>query len=137
MAASDDFKEKLKAGKIVDALTLALTQAIELEVTTWVSSEEANQPQPGHYLRTRMNIVDGKIENEVGSEFIGNGSYTDLQKFHLEQLKEGQQITQRNLESLQKLFVVLTSTLSQLPQSSRRLSEEKPSALSPAQDTSQ
>jgi len=38
MATSDDFKEKLKAGKIVDALTLALGESVELEITTWVCS---------------------------------------------------------------------------------------------------
>lgn len=140
MTASDEFKEKLKAGEIFDAFNLAISEAIELEITTWVSSSDsdnqssgnANQPKPGYCMRTRMNLVDGKIENEVGSQFIGNGPYTELMQFHLEQVKEGRQIVLKNLESLQKMFVVLTSTLSQLPQtSSRRLEQEKP-ALSPS-----
>lgn len=40
MASSDDFKEQLKAGKIVEALALALGKDAELEITTWVSSSE-------------------------------------------------------------------------------------------------
>jgi hypothetical protein len=130
MAASDDFKEYLKAGKIADALTLALGEAIELEITTWVSSESAtdasgsntnaSQALPGHRMRTRINIVDGDIENEVGSQFLGYGPYTDLKQFHLEQVQAGRQILQHNIATLQQLFMIMTSTLSHIPQASRR-----------------
>ena len=128
MAISDDFKEKLKAGKIVDALTLALGEAVELEITTWVSSPnseaktslEGERPPADCRMRTRINIVDGEIDNEVGSKFIGNGPYTELQQFHMEQVQEGRQTIQQNLENLQQLFTVLTSTLSRLPQASHR-----------------
>jgi|SRR5919199_3006920 hypothetical protein len=140
MAISDDFKEQLKAGRIVDALTLALGEAVELEITTWVSSSknseantsaEAEKPAPDSRMRTRMNIVDGAIDNEVGSRFIGNGPYTELRQFHMEQVQQGRQIIQHNLENLQQLFTVLTSTLAQLPQTSRRLAEGN-SVLSPS-----
>src|SRR5919199_2357176 len=140
MAISDDFKEQLKAGKIVDALTLALGEAVELEITTWVSSSKSDAttsterdhlPPADCRMRTRMNIVDGDIDNEVGTQFIGNGPYTELRQFHMEQVQEGRQIIQHNLENLQQLFTVLTSTLAQLPQTSRRLAEGN-SVLSPS-----
>lgn len=139
MTTSDDFKEQLKAGKIIDALTLALGQAVELEITTWVSSAnsdsktsaEANQSSPDRRMRTRLNIVDGNIDNEVGSQFIGNGPYTELQQFHRLQVQEGAQMIQQNLQNLQQLFAVLTSTLSQLPQASPRPIASK-SVLSPS-----
>jgi hypothetical protein len=140
MAISDDFKAQLKAGKIVDALTLALGEAVELEITTWVSSSKnsedknsiaAEKPAPDCRMRTRMNIVDGAIDNEVGSRFIGNGPYTELRQFHMEQVQQGREIIQQNLENLQQLFTVLTSTLSQLPQASRQVGDGK-SALSPS-----
>jgi hypothetical protein len=129
MAISDDFKEQLKAGKIVDALTLALGEAVELEITTWVSSSKSDAttsterdhlPPPDCRMRTRINIVDGNIDNEVGSQFIGNGPYTELRQFHQEQVQEGRQVIQQNLENLQQLFTVLTNTLSKLPQASNR-----------------
>jgi hypothetical protein len=130
MAISDDFKEQLKAGRIVDALTLALGEAVELEITTWVSSSknsethtssETAKPAPDSRMRTRLNIVDGAIDNEVGSRFIGNGPYTELREFHMEQVQQGRQIIQHNLENLQQLFTVLTHTLTHLPPASRRL----------------
>ena len=139
MAISDDFKEKLKAGKIVDALTLALGEAVELEITTWVSSSnlevktsvEGEKPPADCRIRTRINIVEGEIDNEVGSKFIGNGPYTELRQFHIEQVQEGRQTIQQNLENLEQLFTVLTSTLSRLPQASQRSTDGK-AVLSPS-----
>jgi hypothetical protein len=131
VAAIDEFKDKLRSGEIFEALTIAMSEAIELKVTTWISSAEspptsqdfyANgtlkedlQPSKGSCLSTRINLVDGEIENEIGSEFIGNEAYAELQKFHLEQVKEGREILLKNIESLQKIFVVMTNTMSQLP----------------------
>lgn len=144
MAISDEFKAQLKAGKIVDALTLALGEAIELEITTWVSSSntsdapilEAREQIPGdRKMRTRINIVDGDIDNEVGAQFIGNGPYTELRQFHMEQVQEGRQIIQNNLESLHHLFTVLTNTLSKLPPSARRRADGTP-ILSPSSEDS-
>jgi hypothetical protein len=132
MAISDDFKEQLKAGRIVDALTLALGEAVELEITTWVSSSknsetttsaDSEKPAPDSRMRTRMNILEGAIDTEVGSRFIGNGPYTELRQFHMEQVQQGRQIIQHNLENLQQLFTVLTSTLTHLPQASHRLGD--------------
>ena len=138
MAASEEFKAQLKAGKIVDALTLALSEAVDLEITTWVSpasgNSDSDSPLPGHRLRTHINLIEGKIENEVGDQFLENGSYSELHKFHLEQVKEGRQTIQKNLESLQKMFVVLSNTLSQMPQTtSKQLQEEYP-ALFPTSE---
>jgi hypothetical protein len=139
MATSDDFKEQLKAGKIVDALTLALSEAVELEITTWVSSAksdantslEADHPSADCRMRTRLNILEGNIDNEVGTQFIGNGPYTELRQFHQEQVQEGRQIVQQNLDNLQHLFTILTTTLSKLPQASRQLADGN-SVLSPS-----
>jgi len=141
MATSDDFKEKLKAGKIVDALTLALGESVELEITTWVcsanskaeTSAEDTLPPADCRMRTRMNIVEGAIDNEVGSQFIGNGPYTELRQFHMAQVQEGSQIIQKNLENLQQLFSIATSIISQLPQASRRRADGN-SVLSPSSE---
>jgi len=110
MAAIDDFKKQLKAGKIIDAFQTALSEAAELEITTWVSSPESPNPeesQPGDRLRTRINIIEGHIDNEVGAEFVGDGAYKELQQLHISQVQESHKIIQNNLNSLQKLFGLL------------------------------
>ena len=105
MAASDDFKQKLKAGKIVEALSTALSEAIELEITTWVATDsDREQPEPGSRMQTRINIVDGDITNEIGNQFLDTGPYSELRQFHLEQVQQSREIIQDNLKSLQKLF---------------------------------
>ena len=110
MASSDDFREQLKAGNITEALALALSKAVELKITTWVASgtddAEAVEAKPGHRLRTHLNHLEGKIENEIGDQFIGNGPYRELRQFHLDQIAEGNKIIQNNLKSLHKLFEV-------------------------------
>jgi hypothetical protein len=112
MASSDDFKAQLKAGNITEAIALALSEAVELKFTTWVPSEEdveASEAKPGHRLRTRINMIEGEVEHEVGEEFIGNGRYRELKQFHLEQVAQGSQLIENNLKSLQKLFEVLVA----------------------------
>ncbi|MBD2743536.1 hypothetical protein [Coleofasciculus sp. FACHB-1120] len=113
MTASDKFKQQLKAGKIVEALSTALSETIELEITTWVSSADIDdnrseeQPQPGSRMQTRINIVEGDITNEIGDRFLNNGPYSELRQFHLEQVQQSREIINDNLKSLQKLFGML------------------------------
>lgn len=140
MSTSDDFKQQLKAGKIIDALTLALGEAVELEITTWVSSANDSKTSveatsSSDRMRTRINIVDGDINNEVGTQFIGDGPYTELQQFHSSQVQDAPLMIQHNLANLQQLFSVLTSTLSQLPTASPRRVEGN-SVLPASEDNS-
>lgn len=125
MAASDEFKALLRAGKFADALTLALSESIEIEITTWVSSE-TEEFSPSRRLRTRINLVEGEIENELGRELISNGVYANLQQFHLEQVQAGRQTLLRNLASLQEIFGGLNNTLSQLRQAQGQNSQALP-----------
>ncbi len=119
MAASDDFKQLLKAGKIVEALALALGEAVELKITTWVSTESTADAQAstfgqdsatsGNRMETRINLVDGEIDNEIGNQFIANGPYTELRNFHQQQIAQSYKFIQNNLHSLQQLLEVWAS----------------------------
>lgn len=113
MASSDDFREQLKIGNIREALAIALSDATELKITTWVASQpdavEETEAKPGHRLRTRINLIEGAIENEIGDQFIANGRFRELRQFHLEQVADSNKIIKNNLKSLQKLFEVLVA----------------------------
>ncbi|HEY9700877.1 MAG TPA: hypothetical protein V6C58_00430, partial [Allocoleopsis sp.] len=102
MTISDEFQAQIRSGNIVEALTMAIGGAIELEITTWVASSQSNTDEhsAGNRIRTRISIVDGEIDNEVGSKFIGIGPYTELRELHLQQVQQGRDIIQRNLENL-------------------------------------
>jgi hypothetical protein len=134
MSAMKEFREKIRAGEIFDALTLAMSEAVELKITTWVAAPEADtqvdNSQPGYRLRTRMNLVSGEVENEIGSEFMHNPAYAQLQKLHLEQVQQGREILIKNLESLQAMFAIFNETLTDLPPQQEQLEASKLSALS-------
>ncbi len=113
MASSDNFREQLKAGNITEALALALSKTTALKITTWVASGtdevETGTGKPSDRLRTSINAIEGKFENEIGEQFIGNGRYRELRQFHFDQVAQSSKIIQSNLKSLQKLFEVLVA----------------------------
>ncbi|MEH2409409.1 hypothetical protein [Nostoc sp.] len=119
---SSEFKRKLNQmntkgegfniDDVIDAIKTAIVEVVELEITTWVpdSSTQFEELQgqqiakPGNRMYTRINLIDGDINNEVGSQFLGSGPYTELRDFHLSQIKESRDIMQKNIETLQKLY---------------------------------
>ena len=113
MSASDEFRAKITAGEMLDAMAIAMSEAIELNITTWIT-DEADSPgqesQPGHRMRTRINLIDGEVDNEIGREFATNPAYDQLQKLHLEQVRKGREILLNNLASLQSMFAMLNET---------------------------
>ena len=126
MTAMEEFRNKIRAKQMLEALTLAMSEAIELNITTWVASSEidsAEESQPGYRLHTRINLVEGEVENEIGSEFLKNPAYSELQKLHLEQVRQSRTTLLKNINSLQKMFAVVSDTF---PEPSQ-LSGDRPS----------
>lgn len=129
MPASDKFKGELQNNNFVGALKTALSEVIELEIVTWVvpadqddlGQDTPENALPGHLMRTRINLVDGDIDNEIGSHFVGSGPYTELRQFHLEQVQKGQDTIQKNLTNLKQLFEILVEKIHGLPQTERLL----------------
>lgn len=137
---SSEFKRKVKnlntkgegfnIDDIIDAIQTAIVEVVELEITTWVpeSSTQIEEiqgqqiAQPGNRMHTIINLIDGDINNEVGSQFVGSGSYTELREFHLSQIKESREIMQKNIESLQKLYGFFIEIMK-----SRKTSQQSPS----------
>ncbi|MDJ0691270.1 MAG: hypothetical protein QNJ41_22530 [Xenococcaceae cyanobacterium MO_188.B32] len=125
MTAIEEFKQKIREGKLFDAFTLAVSEAIELKITTWVSSSNletqaiiaGGKPFSESCLCTRINLVNGEIENEIGSEIINNQNYAELKKLHQEQVTKGRETILKNLEGLQKMFAIVGSTLAEIPKS--------------------
>jgi hypothetical protein len=113
MAASDDFKKALRSGNLTEAFAIAMGQAVELKISTRIvpsntdgtSRSDLGRIDPDCRLRTKLNLVEGKIENEVGNRFIsGDSSYGEIRRFHIEQVAQGHETIASNIESLQKMF---------------------------------
>jgi hypothetical protein len=110
MASSEQFKQAIKTGKLQEALLIAMGQGFELDITTGVNfTEDQPHPPSGKHLRTRINLVRGEIDNEIGEDFLHNGVVKELEKLHSAQIATAPQILQSNLESLQKIFRLATS----------------------------
>ena len=123
MTSNENFKQALIAGKLDEALAIAISQAPELKITTSIVSSlpqaetDSNSPSPNFVttkrLHTRINLVEGEIHNEISEDLIGNIDSQELQKFHFEQVSKGHQIIQKNLESLQNIFRLMTTVRQQ------------------------
>jgi hypothetical protein len=127
MTSNEDFKKALRAGKLSEAFLVAMSHAPELNITTRIVSPQENdqqaenaQPQRGNYLRTQINLIEGKIDNEIGEQLIGD-RYPEIQQFHLQQVAQGHQTIQQNLVSLQKMFRLM-SAFQQQQKASEQLS---------------
>lgn len=108
MASSKEFKQAIKEGRLNDAFVIAMSNAPELHITTWVASDDSEtKPLEEECLRTHVNLVEGEIVNEIGEELIGDNLYGTLQQFHLQQVTQGHQTISQNLQSLQQMFRLL------------------------------
>ena len=110
MASSTEFKKALREGKFSEALAIAMGNAPELRITTWISSPEDNSAQPsrGKCLKTHVNLVEGKITNAIGQDLMGDSLYGAIQKFHSQQVNQGHQAISENLRSLQQMFRLMS-----------------------------
>jgi hypothetical protein len=130
MVVNEEFKRLLQTGQFNEALLLALEQAMEIEVTTWVASGQEVEAAPGQRLRSRLNLIAGELEHEIGEEFLDNPAYQQLQQFHLDQVQASRQTMVQNVETLQQLFTVLTRLL---PSASKAV-ESKELSPNPEED---
>lgn len=129
MTISQEFKEKIRAGKFREALILALSESVELKVTTWIVSN-SQETESDQYISTEVNLVEGEITNSIAQEMLGNPAYQELCKLHFDQVKQGQQIVFNNLKSFQTMLAFLEGA-----SDSRELTGNSPASL-PFEDNS-
>ncbi len=113
MTKGEDFKQAIKAGNINEAFLVAMSNAPELNITTKIitadgHSTDVGQPEIDNYLHTHINLIEGKVENEIGEKLTGD-RYSEIKQFHLQQVTKGHQTIQQNLLSLQRMFQLMSS----------------------------
>ncbi|QLE43441.1 hypothetical protein FD723_25375 [Nostoc sp. C052] len=103
-------KKGLDVDEIINAIKTVIVEVIDLKITTWVaesseqSQNEITSAKPGNRIYTRINLVNGDIENEIGSQFTDSGPYKEIREFHLTQVKDSREIIHKNIESVEKLY---------------------------------
>jgi hypothetical protein len=113
MTSSEDFKQAIRAGNISEAFLVAMSNAPQLNITTKIVTADgqkidADDAQMDNYLHTHINLIEGKVENEIGEKLTGD-RYSEIKQFHLQQVTQGHQTIQHNLLSLQKMFQLMSS----------------------------
>jgi hypothetical protein len=109
MISSQEFHQKLQAGKIYEALTLVMQSAIELDVTTRITEDlEHNQSESCEYLRTKIDLLTGSVENEVSENLLADSpNYLKLQQLHLDRINNTHQIVRDCLHQIRAILTVL------------------------------
>ncbi len=117
MISSEEFQQKLQAGQIQAALALAgcdpsrlqevFTQ--ELDITTRIRADARSSGN--EYLRTKINLLTGAIENEVGGGVaIEENSYIALKQLHIDQILTSYQIVSSHLDRITAILTALLPT---------------------------
>ncbi|MGQ9865365.1 MAG: hypothetical protein ACUVSQ_03650 [Pseudanabaenaceae cyanobacterium] len=98
------FRQKLEeTNDLGEALRAVLADLFVLKIVTWVAEEGDTEPQPGHRLRTQIDLIDGDIENEIGVEFLEGREYASLRTFHEQQVFNGRDTISHNVHTLLQL----------------------------------
>jgi hypothetical protein len=128
MISSAEFQQTLQAGKIHQALALLVRDAVELDITTRLTEDLIADSQTGNsaYLRTKINLLTGEIQNEVSKDIVVNGtSYLKLQQLHIDRIVASDRIVQSYLSQLKAILTALPATLEQPPKTeSNQLSSD-------------
>jgi hypothetical protein len=109
MISSQEFHQKLQAGQIHEALTLVMRSAIELDITTRIAEDlEQSQSASNEYLRTKIDLLTGSVENEVSKNVVTDSpNYLKLQQLHLDRITTTHQIVRDYLHQIRAILTVL------------------------------
>ena len=97
---------EIQARRIVETLTDAISEAPEIEVTTYIDSldlDQIEQSASTSRFHTQVNLLDGTVNHEIDLKLIDNPAYRELQRWHIEQVHQRQDSLVQNLASLEKM----------------------------------
>jgi hypothetical protein len=106
MVLNQELQAKIEAGKIFEALTIAISETVDLQVTTCIDDSDLDQIElstSASFLRTRFHLLDGTVDHEIDLKLVDNPAYPELQRWHIKQVKQRQNSLIANLASLEKL----------------------------------
>ena len=106
------FQKELKETKnFGDALVAVFAELVQLKIVTWVAANGDTEAKPGNRLKTTINLIDGDIENEIGSRFLTDAEYLSLREFHESQVAKGSETIANNLKTLVGIGEKVTAML--------------------------
>ncbi|TVQ46007.1 MAG: hypothetical protein EA365_06620 [Gloeocapsa sp. DLM2.Bin57] len=78
MTVTEEFKIAVKTGRLKEAFLILLSQSFAVRITTNIGEEIQ--------LETSINVVEGKINNQIDQAFLSYPQHNLVEKFHYEQV---------------------------------------------------
>lgn len=78
MTVTEEFKIAVKTGRLKEAFLILLSQSFAVRITTNIEEEIQ--------LETSINVVEGKINNQIDQAFLSYPQHNLVEKFHYEQV---------------------------------------------------
>lgn len=120
MTLNKEVKAEIIAVEIVavemfEVLTAALSKIVEIDVTSsihtdldqFVSLPSELIPEPR--FSTHINLLNGTVDHAIDLKLIDNSAYGELQRWHIEQVKQRQGSLIKNLNRLEEMRCVILS----------------------------
>jgi hypothetical protein len=98
------------AQEILQALTIAMSEMAEIEVTTYVDSwdlDHLERSASTSRFYTQIDLLNQTVEHEVDLKLIDNPTYGELQRWHIEQVRQRQESLIKNLANLEQMRQIL------------------------------
>ncbi len=112
MISSEEFQQTLQSGQIHEALALLVRDPV-VDITTRLHQDQIvdRDTNNQHYLRTKINLLTGEIQNEVGKGFVANcADYLKLQQLHIDQVVASDRAVQGYFDQLKAILTTLSPT---------------------------
>ncbi len=108
MALNREISAKNQANEILTALNVALSEAVELEVSTYIDFDlDRRESLSVSRFHTRINLFDGTVDHEIDLKLIDNPAYSELQQWHIEQVRQRENSLIKNITSLEQMRRIL------------------------------
>jgi hypothetical protein len=94
------------AQEIFQALTIAMSEMAEIEVTTYVDSwdlDHLERSTSSSRFHTQINLLNQTVKHEIDLKLIDNPAYGELQRWHIEQVRQRQESLIENLANLEQM----------------------------------
>ena len=77
MSNIEEVKEKIKQGKLDEAMAIAMIEAMKLEIVTTNSN-----PENASSCRTFINVLENEIKHELGDSSLEDFHFSEVEKAH-------------------------------------------------------
>ncbi|MBW4534887.1 MAG: hypothetical protein KME09_13210 [Pleurocapsa minor HA4230-MV1] len=98
------------AQEIFQLLTIAMSEIVEVEVSTYVDSwdlDHLEQSASTSRFHTQIDLLNQTVEHEIDLKLIDNPTYGELQRWHIEQVRQRQESLIKNLANLEQMRQIL------------------------------